>query len=510
MRDDRPTPPPIIGSEGAYEDLDGAQGREVNFRPTRYSQKDLGPVRATIEVTLAGEARTCEMQDVSQNGVAFRWPANLPPPALGEPISSLVVRFDLHDAYRGGALAMSVRDQPGGYVVGASFTDALMDIGDVLHMRDVRSWSSSPRAGSTPRRSPGSSRASTASRASWASCTPLSQRRLGLTSPSPRVLPWHVAPSTATRTPPRTPRCSSSSTAISVPECTRYSYAIDDALRAASPDQWAHLKEFSQGLVHGYLMQAAFIERAFNKPLGYPGDFELMRYMYNVSMEGTTLFSKALHYAIVHQGAGEAVRQRKEMLKRALRTVIEGAKPNTTVRIASIAAGPAYEVAELLRELTVCPAQVELLLFDQDRSALEIAHGRIGRAAARWPAIRVVYRHDSIKRLLKDPTQRPRLGPFDMLFCSGLFDYLRYSTAVTLCQTFYGLLAPGGHAWVGNMSDNPNPCRWIMEQHMDWFLTYRTRDEMTALARAAAPEARIEIMNEGTGINPFVVTQKPE
>ncbi len=508
MRDDRPTPPPIIGSEGAYEDLDGAQGREVNFRPTRYSQKDLGPVRATIEVTLAGEARTCEMQDVSQNGVAFRWPANLPPPALGEPISSLVVRFDLHDAYRGGALVMSVRDQPGGYVVGASFTDALMDIGDVLHMRDVRSWSVE------------SARRLNAEAQPWFVSGfdrfkgLVGELHLFLKDASANLaelekrLPWHVVHGDA-----NTPAHAALLQQLDrdfVPECTRYSYAIDDALRAASPDQWAHLKEFSQGLVHGYLMQAAFIERAFNKPLGYPGDFELMRYMYNVSMEGTTLFSKALHYAIVHQAAGEAVRQRKEMLKRALRTVIEGAKPNTTVRIASIAAGPAYEVAELLRELTVCPAQVELLLFDQDRSALEIAHGRIGRAAARWPAIRVVYRHDSIKRLLKDPTMLRDAGPFDMLFCSGLFDYLRYSTAVTLCQTFYGLLAPGGHAWVGNMSDNPNPCRWIMEQHMDWFLTYRTRDEMTAFARAAAPEARIEVMNEGTGINPFVVTQKPE
>ncbi len=508
MRDDRPTPPPIIGSEGAYEDLDGAQGREVFFRPTRYSQKDLGPVRAAIEVTLSGTAHACEMQDVSQNGVAFRWPAGVAPPALGEALSSLVVRFDSHDAYRGGGLVMSVRDQPGGLVVGASFTDALMDIGDVLHMRDVRSWS----VESTRRLNAQSQPWHVAGFADFKALVGefhlfLKAAKANLDEFEKR-LPWHVVHGAADN-PAHVALLTQLDNDL-VPECTRYSYSIDAALRGASPDQWARLKEFSLGMLHSYLIQAAFVERALTKPLGYPGDFELMRYMYNISTEGTSLFSKALHYAIVHQAAGEAVRERKEMLKRAMRTLLEGAPAGRRIRIASIAAGPAYEVAELLRELNVCEAQVEIVLFDQDRTALEVAHGRIGRALTRWPNIRVVYRHDSIKRLLKDPTMLHDAGPFDMLFCSGLFDYLRFSTAVTLCQTFYGLLTPGGHAWVGNMCDHPNPCRWIMEQHMDWFLTYRTRDEMLAFAREAAPGARVEIMNEATGINPFVVTQKPQ
>lgn len=506
MSDERLTPPPII-TGSSYEDLEGAQGREVFFRPTRYRPTDLGPVRSAVEVAFEGDALACEMRDVSQNGVAFLWPEGKAPPPLGATLPSVVVTFDGHDAYRGGAVVMSVRAESGGNVVGASFTDALMDIGDVLHLRDVRNWSveSARRlsAGAQPWYVEGFDRFKAL----------VGELHLFLKDASAnlgeleRRLPWHVVHGTSD-SPARAALLQQLDRDF-VPECTRYSYAIDAALRGASPDEWAHLKEFSQRQVHEYLMQAAFIERAYNKPLGYPGDFELMRFMYNISMEGPTLFSKALHYAIVHQAAGEAVRERKEMLKRALREVIEGAPAGGSLRIASIAAGPAYEVAELLRELTACPAQVEILLFDQDRTALEVAHGRISRAVARWPQVRVSYRHDSIKRLLKDPTMLRDAGPFDMLFCSGLFDYLRFSTAVTLCQTFYGLLAPGGHAWVGNMVDNPNPCRWIMEQHMDWFLTYRTREEMVAFARAAAPDGRVEIVNEATGINPFVVTQKP-
>ncbi len=507
MRDERSTPPPIIGAPGAYEDLEGGTGRAVYFRPTRYSQQDLGPVRTVIEVTLGDARHACEMRDVSQNGAAFVWPAGVAPPALNDTLAEVLVRFENHDAYRGAATVMSARPLSGALIVGVSFADALMDIADVLHLRDVRSWSVE------------SARRLNAQSQPWHVAgfsdfkALVGEFHLFLKDAEANLgefekrLPWHVVHGTADN-----PAHLALLTQLDndfVPECTRYSYAIDRALRGASPDEWARLKEFSLGMLHGYLMQAAFVERAFSKPLGYPGDFELMRYMYNISTEGTSLFSKALHYAIVHQAAGEAVRQRKEMLKRAMRSLLEGAPAERRVRIASIAAGPAYEIAELLRELNVCEAQVEIVLFDQDRTALEVAHGRIGRALTRWPNIRVIYRHDSIKRLLKDPTMLRDAGPFDMLFCSGLFDYLRFSTAVTLCQTFYGLLAPGGHAWVGNMSDHPNPCRWIMEQHMDWFLTYRERDEMLAFAREAAPGARVEIMNEPTGINPFVVTQKP-
>lgn len=504
MRDDRPTPPPIIGSEGAYEDLDGAQGREVYFRPTRYSQKDLGPVRATVEVTLHGHAHTCEMQDVSQNGVAFRWPASVPPPGLGEPVACLVVRFDLHDAYRGGALVMSVREQPGGYVVGASFTDALMDIGDVLHMRDVRSWSVETARQLSAKAQPWYVPGFETFKSLVGELKLFFDETAASLNDLEKRLPWHVVHGTA-ETPARAALLRQFE-ADFVPDYLRYSYAIDAASRNATPDEWAHLKEFSLRHVHGYLMQAPFVERAFTKPLGYPGDFELMRFLYGKTFEGQTLFAKALHYAVVHMSAGEAVRQRKDMIKRAMRSVVEGGKPGSTVRIASVAAGPAREVAELVHELTDCPANVEIVLFDQDRLALENAHSRIGRAASRWPQVKILYRHDSIKRLLQDPTMLQGMGPFDMLFCAGLFDYLRFSTATTLCRTFHTLLAPGGHAWVGNMVDNP--CRWFMEMHCDWYLTYRTREEILAFGRAAAPDARIEIANEPTGVNPFLVMQK--
>jgi hypothetical protein len=53
-----------------------------------------------------------------------------------------------------------------------------------------------------------------------------------------------------------------------------------------------------------------------------------------------------------------------------------------------------------------------------------------------------------------------------------------------------------------------NPSRWVMEFHLDWLLVYRERSEMLELARMAAPEASIEILEEPTGVNPFVALSR--
>jgi hypothetical protein len=43
-----------------------------------------------------------------------------------------------------------------------------------------------------------------------------------------------------------------------------------------------------------------------------------------------------------------------------------------------------------------------------------------------------------------------------------------------------------------------------MELHLDWHLEYRERIEMLELARRAASDAHIEVLEEPTGVNPFV------
>ena len=130
----RSEPPPQ-----EYVELDGGSGRDIFYRPDRYLRADLGLVRVKVEVVIAGKRRSCELFDVSQNGLAFEWSSEQPP-ELGSDVEKLTIQFDDHEAYSGVARVSSVRRVGALTVVGASLLDTLMNIEDVLHLRDVKAW----------------------------------------------------------------------------------------------------------------------------------------------------------------------------------------------------------------------------------------------------------------------------------------------------------------------------------------------------------------------------------
>jgi len=504
---DTKTSPPLIGPEGtSYEELEGAQGREVFFRPHRYQRQDLGPVRPVVHVSLAGD-RPCEcsLVDVSQNGVAFEWPSGRSV-EVGAVIGELVVSFDDNEAYRGEARVGSVREAPGTTtIVGVSFADSLMNMDDVLQLRDVRAWRSEGAEGLSTIgkgwRVPGNERFKSL----------VAELRLFLEDAEKQFaeleasIPWHVAHG-ETDSLARDALVSRIKKDF-VSEVVRMTEDIDAAVRTASLGEVQALKEYSIRHVHKLLMNSPWMHRALHKPLGYPGDYEIMNGLYERHFEGHTLFAKAVNLAMVSTRAAVGVRSRKDLLKDELSRLIDAQdSSDRPFRILSVAAGPAQEVYELLRDRESLPRPIEVVLFDQDKGALAYAYGRLKRLMqAKWPeGVTVVYLHDSIRRLLRDSSIFAKFGQFDAIFSCGLFDYLQLPTAVALSRNLFASVTPGGALYVGNVVPTL-PTRWVMEFHLNWHLIYRTRGEMADLGRVAMPSARIDIKDEPAGVNPFLV-----
>jgi len=496
------TIPPAPESPRSYQDLDGGLGREVYFRPPRYPSAELGPVGAKVLIKVADRERACPLHDVSQNGVAFEW-TEAETLSVGDTIPLVTVSFDRHEAYRGSARVGSVRQVADRQVVGVSFLDTLMNIDDVLQLRDVKAWNG---AGpglalkSRPWRVPGHERV----KARIAELRLLfidAEEQLGELEAS---LPWHVAHGDQ-QSPARSALVERIKREV-VDEILVATQAVHEALDRSNPVELQKLKEYSVRHLDSYLMQSWWMRRAKEKPLGYPGDFELMNGLYGNHFSGSTLFAKAMNVAYVSTPAAVAVRERKDMVKGQLSALLDRpSSGNRPIRILSIAAGPAQETYELLRERESIPHPVEIVLFDQDKRALAFSYGRLKRlVAARWPdQVKVVYLHDTIKRLLRDPTLFAPLGKFDAIFSCGLFDYLPTATAVSLTRSLYASVAERGTLYIGNMVPS-SPSRWIIEFHCDWYLIYREPWEMLEFARTAAPEADVSIIEEPTGVNPFV------
>lgn len=491
-----------------YTELEGASGRDIFFRPERYSRALLGPIGVAVSVLQGAMRQRCELFDVSLNGIAFEWPT--PPDATGAPeqgslLEEVVIRFDEHDAYRGRARVCWWRQQGAVLLVGASLLDASMNMDDVLQLRDVKARmaaSEYPRL----RLESGIWRVSGQDRfkalvAELRLFLEDARQQLGELEAS---LAPHVVHGSAS-TPARDALIRSLEHGF-VADLVRASNDLDAALRGASSEARGALREFSERYLGELLMQSPWMHRARHKPLGYPGDFEVMNGIYRRDFAGPTLFAKALNLGFVSTPAAEAVRCRKDLIQARLSALLDAKERRAEpCRILSIAAGPAEEVFGLLEERRQLGVPLEVVLFDQDKSALAFSFARLARSvAARWQGqVRVQHLHDSITRLLRGSTALSAWGAFDAVYACGLFDYLQPHTWVALCRSLYAQVAPGGTLYVGNMVPS-SPSRWFMELHLDWELEYREHEELLRLARRAAPDAEIKVIEEATGVNPFV------
>ncbi|HVU05708.1 MAG TPA: hypothetical protein VHE30_28360 [Polyangiaceae bacterium] len=495
------TPPPPVKK---YEELEGGLGKEINFRPPRIPSAELGPVGAVVEIRDGDGSLRKVLHDVSQNGVAFEWEDGAA--QVGDHLPEIVVSFDGHEAYRGEARVSSVRVIAGKQIVGASFLDTLMNVDDVLQLRDVKLWGARE-AGSTPRQRPWRVPGHEAFKARTSELRLLFEDAEQHLRELETSLPWHVTHGDH-ESPARAALVERMRR--DVVEDVVALYVEIGALYPGIPvTDHPALKEWSLRHLDDAFMQSPWVRRAYEKPLGYPGDFELMNGLYGNHFSGSSLFAKAVNMAFVSVPAARAVVERKNLVRARLDALLDSAaERGRSVRILSIAAGPAQEVYELLERRTRVPCPVEIVLFDQDRRALGFAYSRIQPLAARFgDQVSVVYLHDTIKRLLRDANLFSPLGTFDAIFSCGLFDYLPQPTATTLTASLYQRVAPGGSLYIGNQTP-ASTSRWAMEFHCDWYLIYREHEQMLEFARAGAPGAAVSIVEEPTGINPFVVVKR--
>ena len=508
-----------------YEDLDGGQGREVFFRADRFRSDELAPLELSLSLVQEGERFGCEILDLASGGLGVHWQSERP--AVVGHTAFMELAADGRVMHAGEVRVTSVRETIIGPVAGLALVQGYLDIEQMVQLRDVQVWGGTEETTfALPNRS-----WSFTGHADFAAA--VAEFRLFLEDAERHfgemeaASPWYLihgnprqrddemsvgimaGPGWITDEHPARATLIERIRAEFVPEVLRHYHVIDQAMRRADPAIQPQLRKFSQRHLDDLMLKAPLLHRARTKPLGYPGDFECMNYMYFRPFEGQTLFGKALHMASCASVPAQGVRARKDFVKQRVREALAIDRGGQPLRIASIASGPAQETYELLAELPLDHAPIEMVLFDQDRLALSFAQRRTMEVVRTrgLKNVRLLFLHDSIKRLLTDPGIFGTLGPFDLLFSTGLFDYLKPATASILCNNFYTNLAPGGSAYVGNMMPW-NPSRWVFEHHLEWTLLYRTHDDMIDFARNGAPTARVQVMEEASGVNPFVVMTK--
>lgn len=263
------------------------------------------------------------------------------------------------------------------------------------------------------------------------------------------------------------------------------------ANREISQCMWLRAGEI---LRHGWLQL-----RAREKPRGYAGDHEMLGAIYQHRVTDDPLGISFDHY-FLRQAAPQAVRNRMAIV----RDEIRGA---SSKKIVVIGSGAGLEVVDALRIMPDADrSETKFWLLDLDPAAIELAERNL------QPLVRAENLHCSAENLVRLPGKRKvceKLQHADLVVCTGFFDYLEDDAANEMLKMFWQLLRPGGQALVFNFAPW-NPTRAYMEWIGNWYLLYRTRQDLDRLARNAGLSANdFEVTAEASGIDLLLRLTKP-
>ena len=265
-------------------------------------------------------------------------------------------------------------------------------------------------------------------------------------------------------------------------------------------------REHLMKAVHRFILQSPFSYRCFTKPLGYAGDYGMVKLMLGNPYQGATLFAKLLNFAFMNTGPVVAHQNRINYLVDTLReTVTKRAAQGLRTRILNLGCGPAEEVQRFIETEEVAES-CDFELLDFNTETLKHCEKQISAARERsGREVNVKFIEESVQGFLK---QASRGGDYpkesyDLVYCAGLFDYLQQRFCEKLTGTMYGLVGEGGLTVVTNVStDNSIPA--VMADFLEWTLVERDREEMLALAPADNLTLLKELKSDSTRINLFL------
>lgn len=262
----------------------------------------------------------------------------------------------------------------------------------------------------------------------------------------------------------------------------------NDLVRSVMKDRDAlqATKQFSELVLTPEFRLGSIWDRSYAKPMGYPGDFEIMNQVYSGQRCGTNTYSMLLHR--VGLEVADCIKTRMELVRAQIAAVIRDKGIQRPARILSLGSGPAREIELVLSNPRGLGGRAEFTLIDQETAALRYAcektypHILRSQNHARLQCLNM-----SFTEILRGEDALGGLSPQDMIYSVGLIDYLTDRRAAALVRRLYETLAPGGLLIIGNMNETSLSNLWPMECIADWTLYYRNNEEMLAWTKALKP-----------------------
>lgn len=230
-------------------------------------------------------------------------------------------------------------------------------------------------------------------------------------------------------------------------------------------------KIFEQRYRH-YFLFGEYIKWSYEKPFGYAGDFKIIDDIYQ-NHPCTTGFTRLWDNWFLQLAAPNAVRQRKEDFKKIILDFVKKHR-NRDIRIMNLACGSAREIKELQEDdPDKLFSKVTFDCYDNETRAIEYSRQLLNN-----PDNVNFFQKNAIRLALKKDIKDEITLEYDLIYSTGLFDYLDERVATRLIANLKKLIKQSGLLVIANFGDKySNYSAAWMEWVVNWYLIHRTEDE---------------------------------
>lgn len=263
-------------------------------------------------------------------------------------------------------------------------------------------------------------------------------------------------------------------------ELTDYFVCIWEIVKDFDKDRYIIHKDFYQKSLGSLLLDPIEVNRRiYQKPLGYPGDYIIMNYIYDYNGEksylGGSTFEKLINNYTCNIPVSCANVARKNFLKN---TILKLINDVVTPRITSIGCGSARELLELLGEDKVNKKTFYQCL-DLEREALRYIKEAIDIIpGSKTHLLEIKYIHRDITSIIRDKKLKDLIKGSDLTYLSGVYDYLSNKMAKRLTSELFSLLGDKGKLIICNISLENSSHRAYYELLGEWNMVHRAKEEM--------------------------------
>jgi len=283
---------------------------------------------------------------------------------------------------------------------------------------------------------------------------------------------------------------------------TQHFKSIGRCIKNFNSEEYILHQKYYRDMLWFFLSDLVEINRFIRyKPLGYAGDFIIMNYFYDYCYKylGESSYEKSINFYTCNIPMAFSVVERKDFFKE---KILETLRNKDSIKILSIASGSARELTELVEEGKITkPLYFDCLDFETE--AFQDIKNTLQKAKpedTRYLSIR--FNNESFMDFIKGKPMLNLFEKYDMIYSSGLFDYLSNRIARKLVAHLFDFLDNEATLFVTN-AKNDMDYQAYYEMLGGWKLIHRKEEEVLAWADEIQESHRTELINLDT-IKPFM------